>query len=662
MSEQEAANGKKPKAMINPPVFFGSAFFIAAFVGWGVAAPDMAQVVFAATQSWIIDTFGWFYVFSVAVFLIFVAFLALSSHGQIRLGPDGSQPEFSYWSWVAMLFSAGMGIGLMFFGVAEPIQHYIDPPVGAGGTVGDAREALSITFFHWGIHAWAIYAVIGLSLAYFSFRHNLPLTIRSSLYPIIGNRIYGPIGHMVDIFAVLGTMFGVATSLGFGVTQVNSGLSYLFGVEEAVPVQLILIGIITLIATGSVVAGLDGGIRRISELNLGLALVLVVFTLVVGPTLFLFDVYFQNIGTYLTEVVQKTFNLYAYQKTDWIGGWTLFYWAWWISWSPFVGMFIARVSRGRTIRQFVVGVLVVPVGLTFAWMTVFGNTAILLDMGVAAGGISQAVTENTSTALFKFFEYLPLTSITSVVATILVVTFFVTSSDSGSLVIDMLTSGGEDDAPVWQRIFWAISEGFVAGGLLLAGGLGALQTASLAAALPFSVIMLFICYGLYKSVSLEATKRESMGHSSTAGVQGVNIPWKQRLRAVVHHPSKEEAQRFLKETVRPALEQAAQEFAKNGFETNVDELEGETCFIEVLHGDERDFYYSVRLHEYEVPSFVVEQRHTRSRPQRHYFRAEIFLPEGSQGYDVMGYTQDQIIADVLSQYESHAQFLHMVRA
>jgi len=272
------------------------------------------------------------------------------------------------------------------------------------------------------------------------------------------------------------------------------------------------------------------------------------------------------------------------------------------------------------------------------------------------------VIANTSTALFKFLEYLPLSSLTSVVATILVVTFFVTSSDSGSLVIDMLTSGGEDDAPVWQRIFWAVAEGFVAGGLLLAGGLGALQTASLAAALPFSVIMLFICYGLYKSVTLEATKRESMGHSSTAGVQGVNIPWQQRLRAVVHHPSKEEAQRFLKQTVRPALEQAAQEFAKNGFETNVDEAEGETCFIEVLHGDERDFYYSVRLHEYEVPSFVVEQRHTRARPQRHYFRAEIFLPEGSQGYDVMGYTQDQIIADVLAQYERHAQFLHMVRA
>lgn len=656
--------GKKPKAIINPPVFFGSAILILGFVIWGVSAPELASSVFGVVQNWIVSTFGWFYIFCVAVFLAFVSFLAFTTHGQVRLGPDGSVPEFSYWSWIAMLFSAGMGIGLMFFSVAEPVQHFMAPPVGEPGSVDAAREALSITFFHWGIHAWAIYAVIGLSLAYFGFRHNLPLTIRSALYPLIGERIHGPIGHAVDIFAVLGTMFGVATSLGFGVSQVNSGLAYLFGVPETVSVQLVLIAIITLIATGSVVMGLDGGIRRISELNLGLAVVLVLFTLIAGPTLFLFEAYFQNVGTYLSEVVQKTFNLYAYEKKGWIGGWTLFYWAWWIAWSPFVGMFIARISRGRTIREFVTGVLFIPVGFTFLWMTVFGNTAIALDLGVAGGAIAAAVSENTATALFKFFEYLPFAGITSVVATILVVTFFVTSSDSGSLVIDMLTSGGEDDAPVWQRVFWAFTEGFVAAGLLLAGGLGALQTASIAAALPFSVIMLFICYGLYKALDLEALRRNSLdiASASSAGVQGVNIPWEQRLRALLHHPQLPEAQRFLRETVRPALERAAEEFSKLGYEASVDAEEGRTCYIEVSHGGEQDFYYSVRLHDYEAPSFVVEQRHVRSQQGRHYYRAEVFLPEGSQHYDVMGYTQDQIIADALAQYERHAQFLHMVRA
>ena len=315
---------KKPKAIINPPVFFGSAILILGFVIWGVSAPELASGIFGVVQNWIVSTFGWFYIFCVAAFLAFVSFLAFTTHGQVKLGPDGSVPEFSYWSWIAMLFSAGMGIGLMFFSVAEPMQHFMAPPVGEPGSVEAAREALSITFFHWGIHAWAIYAVIGLSLAYFGFRHNLPLTIRSALYPLIGDRIYGPIGHAVDIFAVLGTMFGVATSLGFGVSQVNSGLAYLFGVPETVSVQLVLIAVITLIATGSVVMGLDGGIRRISELNLGLAVVLVLFTLIAGPTLFLFEAYFQNVGTYLSEVVQKTFNLYAYEKKGWIGGWTLF--------------------------------------------------------------------------------------------------------------------------------------------------------------------------------------------------------------------------------------------------------------------------------------------------------------------------------------------------
>jgi choline/glycine/proline betaine transport protein len=494
----------KPRTVeINPPVFVGAAALILAFVIFGAGFPDTAANVFSAVQSWIVETFGWFYMFAVAVFVIFAIALALSSHGKVRLGPDDARPDFSYTSWFAMLFSAGMGIGLMFFGVAEPVMHYTNPPTGEGGDVAAAREAMNITFFHWGVHAWAIYAVVALSLAYFGYRYGLPLTIRSALYPLIGERIYGPIGHAVDLFAVLGTMFGVATSLGLGVTQVNSGLAYLFGVPDALTVQLILIAGITLMATASVVSGLDKGIKRLSELNLILALVLVLFVLVLGPTLFLLEALVQNIGAYLTDAVNKTFNLYAYQKTDWLGGWTLFYWAWWIAWSPFVGMFIARVSRGRTVREFIAGVLFVPVGVTFVWMTVFGNTAIQLDMGQAAGAIAAAVDENTSTALFKFLEYFPLAEVASVVATLLVITFFVTSSDSGSLVIDSITSGGKTDAPQSQRLFWATIEGVVAGVLLAVGGtaaLNALQAGAVSTGLPFTIILLLMCVSLIKGL------------------------------------------------------------------------------------------------------------------------------------------------------------------
>jgi choline/glycine/proline betaine transport protein len=591
--------------------------------------------------------------FSVAVFLVFVIGLALSSYGLVKLGPDDSTPDFTYKAWFAMLFSAGMGIGLMYFGVAEPVMHWVSPPVGEGGSLASAREALKITFFHWGFHAWAIYAVLGLSLAYFAYRHDLPLTVRSALYPLIKDRIHGPIGHAVDLFAVLGTMFGVATSLGFGVTQINAGLSYLFGIEQGVGVQIVLIVIITAIATVSVVAGLDAGIRRISELNLGLAVLLVAFVLVVGPTLFLFQALVQNVGAYLSTIVSQTFNLYAYEPSGWIGGWTLFYWAWWISWSPFVGMFIARVSRGRTIREFVIGVLMVPVGFTFIWMTVFGNTAIWLDLGSAAGNISAAVRADTSTGLFRFFEYLPLSGIASLLATLLVVTFFVTSSDSGSMVIDIITSGGNDDPPVWQRIFWTSTEGAVAAALLLAGGLGALQTASITAALPFTFIMLFVCYGLFKALRLEGYRRMSQDAAYNVQIQGASVSWRERLKTVNALPRRQRALNFIQEVAGPAMEEVAEEFQKTGFETRMEADEGQISLRVLLEG-EQDFLYGVRVKKYITPNFIQEGRKT-------YYRADVHLNEGGQHYDVMGYTRDQLVADFLSQYEKHLHYLSLSR-
>ncbi len=653
----------RPRLVINPPVFLISGALVLIFCALAMLNPDGAGAVFGQVQAWIVEKAGWFYVLSVAGFLIFVVVLAASRFGRVRLGPDGARPDYSYLSWFAMLFSAGMGIGLMFFGVAEPIMHFTSPPAGEAATVEAARQAMRITFFHWGIHAWAIYAVVALSLAYFAFRHNLPLTIRSSLYPLIGDRIHGPIGHAVDIFAVLGTIFGVATSLGFGVIQVNSGLEYLFGVPSNLFVQLGLIATITGIATISVVLGLDSGIRRISELNMILAISLLAFVLVAGPTVFLLQTMVQNTGMYLSELFAMTFNLYAYEPGDWIGGWTLFYWGWWIAWSPFVGMFIARVSRGRTIRQFVVGVLFVPVGFTFIWMTFFGDTAIHMVMMQGMNSLADAVAADTSVALFQFFDNLPLSTIASLIATLLVITFFVTSSDSGSLVVDMLTSGGREDSPTWQRVFWAVIEGLVAGTLLLAGGLGALQTASIASALPFTLVMIVMCWGLARALRVDVVKRTTLREARVAPVALGSTAghWRQRLRNLIHQPRRREVQAFLANTVRPALNEVAAELRRQGLDARVGESSDDRVWVEVGHGDEIDFWYSVHARAYEPPSFVLRDTQAARQEALKYFRAEVFLREGRQGYDIMGWTTNEVIHDVLDQYERHMHFLDAVR-
>ena len=494
---------------VKPQVFFPSTALIFAVLLFATLFTETASTVFSTVQSTIIDTFGWFYTVSVAVYVLFILGLCFSRYGSVKLGPDDAEPDYSYTAWFAMLFSAGMGIGLLFYGVAEPVLHFTSPPVGEGGNVEAARKAMEITFFHWGIHAWSIYIVVGLSLAYFAYRHDLPLTLRSALYPLIGDRIYGPIGHVVDTVAVLGTLFGVATSLGFGVTQVNAGLHYLVGIPDALWVQLTLIASITAFATISVVSGLDAGIRRLSEANLGFGLFLLVFVFLGGSSIFLLNAFLQNVGGYLQNIVSMTFQTYAFQDGDWKSGWTLMYWGWWTSWSPFVGMFIARVSRGRTIREFISGVLLVPTVVTLLWMTIFGESAIQMILGGNGDMITQAVNESIPTALFAFLDQYPLSALSSGIATLVIITFFITSSDSGSLVIDIITAGGRIDPPVAQRVFWAVTEGTVAAVLLLAGGLSALQTASITTALPFTAVLLFMCYGLWKGLRAERIHAES---------------------------------------------------------------------------------------------------------------------------------------------------------
>lgn len=651
---------------VNPAVFFISAAAILLVVLYGAVFTDQAAEVFKQVQNFIVTKFGWLYILAVAFFLVFVIWLFFSRYGQIKLGPDDSEPDYSYASWFAMLFSAGMGIGLMFYSVAEPVLHYASPPVGEGHTAEAAREAMRITFFHWGMHAWAIYIIVGLSLAYFSFRHNLPLTIRSAFYPILGERIYGPLGNLVDIFAVLGTMFGVATSLGLGVMQINAGLNHVIDVPVNQWVQLGLISGITLLATTSVVLGLDRGIRRLSELNLGIAVILFVFVLVVGPTVFLLETFVQNVGQYVSTLVSRTFQMYAFRDTDWQGSWTLFYWGWWIAWSPFVGMFIARISRGRTIREFVGGVLLVPVGVSFAWLSVFGNTALHFEMFEGNSSIAAAVQDNLPVALFVLLEQLPWGAITATLATLLVITFFVTSSDSGSLVIDILTAGGDPDPPVSQRVFWALTEGAVAAVLLIAGGLSALQTAAITTGLPFALILLFICYNLVKGLRQERfarsprLQRPSTGGEKESGGQAwrgmlANVVREHRKHARVASRTRQDVCEFLDQVVGPALRSVSEELEKH--ERTVDlQTNPDAVSLTVFYRGTEEFYYSVRARTYKRAVFAFPEWTRREADDPAYHHAEVYLRSGSLRYDVMGYDQNQIIQHFMREYSDRLRW------
>lgn len=647
---------------LNHPVFWGAAALVLSLVSYAALFPDAAEVRFQALQISMMDNVGWFYVMAVALILLCVLFLGLSRYGTIKLGPDHALPDFSFSSWFAMLFSAGMGIGLMFFGVGEPLMHLLSPPGGSDpGSVEAAKEAMRITFFHWGLHAWAIYALVALVLAFFRYRHGLPLTLRSALYPLIGDRIYGWPGHLIDICGITGTVFGVATALGYGALQVNSGLHDLFGVQVGTRTQGFIIAAITLLATASVTSGLNRGIRRLSELNLLLALVLLLLVVVLGPTVLLLKMLVQNTGGYLSGLVDKTFNLYAYEPSDWLGGWTLFYWAWWLSWSPFVGMFIARISRGRTIREFVFGVLCVPSGMTFIWMTVFGNTSIELVMHQGADVLASTVQQDVSLVLFRFLEHFPLSSVLSCLSMAMVVVFFVTSSDSSAMVIDILASGGDSPTPLWQKAFWSFVIGSVAMVLMLAGGLRALQTATMATALPFCIILLFAAYGLLKALAIDAAKRDSQLNATLApNVGSKPIPWQRRLKNQIHFPRKKQVELFVKTTVVSAMEAVAREFDSQnvvGIRVEIDE-ESLSPKLQIMHGDERDFLYQVFPRPFLQPSFMLDSK---GDEERRYYRAEVFLSEGGQDYDLVGWTQDQIIADIVDQYEKHMHFLHMVR-
>ena len=493
-----------PFPRVNRPVFIASALLIVGFIIFGSLFGELAGEVFNQLQSFITHRFRWLFIILMNVAVVFSLYIALSRYGDIRLGHQTEHPEYSLLSWFGMLFSAGIGIGLLYWGTAEPLYHFMSPPMGQAETVETAKQAMSISFLHWGIHAWALYCVVALSLAYFHYRRGLPLSIRSVLYPLIGQKIYGKWGHVVDTLAVFGTMFGtmfgVVTSLGLGAMQINAGFSNVFGIPNNVPVQLCLIAIITAMATLSVMMGLDKGIKRLSDINIVLTVLLLGFMLFFGPTQFIIDSFIENIGNYVSQLIPLGFWSEAYSNTDWQANWTIFYWAWWVSWSPFVGIFVARISRGRTIREFIFGVLFIPMLLLFFWFTTFGGSAVHMEL-MGNYGLIEAVKADYGSAIFKLIEYYPLTKPLTLVIVVMIMLWFVTSSDSASLVIDMLTAGGDTNPPKIQRLFWALSQGVIAAVLLVAGGLSALQAVAIIAGFPFAIVVFVMMYCLWRGLT-----------------------------------------------------------------------------------------------------------------------------------------------------------------
>ena len=490
---------------IHNPVFLISGVTIVAFVIGVLMFQEGAAEMLGALRPWLTSTFDWVFMGAANIFVLFCLFLIVSPLGGIRLGGKDATPDYSYTGWFAMLFAAGMGIGLMFFGVLEPVYHFQNPPLGVDAADIEAARnmGMAATIFHWGLHPWAIYALVALALAFFSFNHGLPLTLRSAFYPIFGNAVWGWFGHVIDTLAVFATLFGLATSLGFGAEQATAGLNYLFDIPATDVTKVVLILAITAVALTSVLAGMDKGVKRLSEANMILALVLLLFVIAVGPTLGVVQGFFTGLGHYLKELAPLS-NWIGREDTDFMHGWTTFYWAWWISWSPFVGMFIARVSRGRTVREFITCVLIVPTLVGVLWMNAFGGTAVSQFLDAGYTGVTETVSAwQPELSLFKMLEAMPLASITSFIGIVLVIVFFVTSSDSGSLVIDTITAGGKMDAPVAQRVFWCIFEGLVAVALLLGGGLASLQAAAIATGFPFAIVLLFMCYSTWKGLRAE---------------------------------------------------------------------------------------------------------------------------------------------------------------
>src|SRR5690606_13894869 len=669
-----AASGTSPRtSRVNPVVFYGSSVCIIAITVWAMVAPDSASTVIGEVVAWISEYFGWYYFLAATIFLVFVIFIATSRYGKIKLGPDHSKPDFNLFTWGSMLFAAGIGIDLMFFSVSEPGSQYLAPPTGDGETIEAARQAVVWTLFHYGITGWAMYALMGMVLGYFAYRRNLPLSIRSALYPIFGKRIHGSIGHTVDIAAVLGTIFGIATSLGIGVVQLNFGLKFLFDIPEGTAAQIGLIVVAVAMATVSVVTGVDKGIRRLSELNVLLAIGLMLFILFSGDTVFLLNAVVMNIGDYVNGFTGMTLDTFAFDRpVEWLNLWTLFFWAWWIAWAPFVGLFLARISRGRTIRQFVAATFIIPFLFILIWISIFGNSAldIVIDGNEQFG---QTAMNQPEQAFYTLLDQYPGVTLSASIATFVGLLFYVTSADSGALVMGNFTSllpSSTSDASPPVRVFWAVATGLLTLGMLIVGGVPTLQNATIIMGLPFSFVMFLLMLGLYRALRVErhrdaafrATLASSLSVRTSAEGRAMARTWRQRLERATSFPGRRAAAAFIDDVGRPAVHEVAEELRARDVDVTVEESDTPGLglpSVELLVdlADEQRFAYRMKPVEALTPSFAVRSQ----RFDETHIRIEVHLAHGGQGYDVMGYSKDQLIGDILDQYERHLEFLRLNR-
>ena len=645
----------------NPLVIGATLFFVVLLVVMILIAPEQTQTLLNTAKSGIFANFSWFYVLAFSVFLGFLVILSISSLGNIKLGNDEEEPEFGFLSWLAMLFAAGMGVGLMFFGVAEPLTHYLSD-ITAGTAEHKQQEALLHTLFHWGIHAWAVYGTIALALAYFGFRYKLPLALRSCFYPLLKERINGKLGDLIDIMALLATLFGIITTLGFGASQLGAGLHQLGWISEnSFSLQMVVIAVVMSLAIFSAISGVGKGVKILSELNLTLAFCLLIFVLMAGPTLYLLSAFSDNIGTYLSNLVQLSFKTYVYEQehTGWFSGWTILYWAWWCSWAPFVGLFIARISKGRTIREFIFGVLVIPSMFGILWFTVFGNTAIWLNDGEAAGTLGQMIS-SPETLLFKFLDYLPLSGVTGLVSLVVISLFFITSADSGIYVLNNIASRDKSlVAPRWQAVMWGVLMSVVAIVLMQSGGLANLQAMTLLVALPFAMLMLLMCFSLWKG--LNADKKYFDTKVNPTSIFWTGDKWKERLEQMMNQTQEKDILRFLKHTVLPAMRELRQELiGKYDLSVQINTLleQDEPAVELVIQKDlMRDFMYGVKSIGREVSEQLINDDNLPHIQHSMTYEPYTYFFDGRVGYDVQYMDQDELIADMLKHYERYLSLL-----
>lgn len=639
-------------------VILPSLFFILTICLLSAAYPIFTENLLNTVKNFIFVNLNWIYVWSVTVFVLFLVYLMFSKYGNIRLGRNNSKPDYSFFSWISMLFAAGMGIGLMYFGVAEQMQHYSNNVFAANSSIQRAKDAQLFTFFHWGIHAWAIYGIVGLSLSYFTYRYRLPLSLRSCFYPLLKDKIKGRWGNTIDVFALCSTFFGITTTLGFGVVQINSGLESLGIVPEtSFTNQIVIVLVLVTLAVISSVSGVDKGIRILSNINIVGVLTILFFILFFGPTIYLISSFTEGLGHYISSFFSLTFNTHVYEENmqPWFHSWTILYWAWWISWAPYVGLFIAKISKGRTIREFIAAVLLIPTLFNFIWMSVLGNSAVWLDMNTAQGALSS-LASNPDALMFSFLEYLPLTEAVSFLTVAVIIIFFVTSADSGMFVMNNIATKNARISPKWQTVGWGIMLSVIALLLLNAGGLAALQSMTLITALPFSAIMLLFIVSLVKALAVDKSYYERDFSATTVPWSG-NL-WKDRLKTIVSYKDKEAVLHFVNTTVKEAFEELQTEFAENGIEARIITRENPAGYeIEIKYDVVNNFMYGVKVESRSVSEYLLNEDNLPAVELNRNFFPKSYFGDDREGYDIQIFTKNELISDVLKHYERFIEII-----